>query len=355
MLMTPGPTAVPDRVRERMAEPMPNPDLDPEFASLYADLTEKLGEVYGTDDDVLVMGGEGILGLEAAVASLVDGGDDVLCISNGLYGDGFADFVERHGGDPERVEFPDTADLDPDRVAEAAAESDADVATLVHCETPTGVLNDVAPVLEVLADAGVLTVVDAVSSLGGAPVPTEHVDVCLGASQKCLSSPPGLTTVTVSDPAWERIEAVDEQSFYTNLAPWRDVDESGQFPYTHLGANVAALDEAVDLLLDEGLENAYERHEMAAARCRERAADAGVDLYASDPALSSPTVTALRVPGRATEVQERMDAEHDVVVATGLGDLTDDVIRVGHMGYNADVQKVDRTMDALEAVRRTTG
>jgi aspartate aminotransferase-like enzyme len=350
MLMTPGPTAVPKRVRDRLAESQPNPDIDPEFARFYGEVTEKLGEVYGTDDEVLILGGEGILGLEAAVASLVEPGEEVLCISNGIYGDGFADFVERYGGEPVTVEFPYTEGLDADVVAEATADSDAALATMVHCETPTGLLNDIDPVLDVLDEAGVLSVVDAVSSLGGVPVPTEQVDVCLGASQKCLSSPPGLTTVTVSDAAWERVETVSEPSFYTNLAPWRGVAESGEFPYTHLAANVAALDESLELLLEEGLEDAYVRHERAAARCRERAADLGLELFVDDPSLSSPTVTALRVDGRAGDLQERMRTEHDVVVATGLGEFADDVLRIGHMGHSARIETVDRAMDALASV-----
>nr|WP_223301906.1 hypothetical protein [Haladaptatus sp. R4] len=97
LTMTPGPTAVPEDVREAMAKPAMNPDVNPEFASYYETLLDKLARVYGTDDDVVVLGGEGILGLETAVESLVSPGEDVLCLANGLYGDGFADFVEMAG------------------------------------------------------------------------------------------------------------------------------------------------------------------------------------------------------------------------------------------------------------------
>ncbi|WP_435365723.1 pyridoxal-phosphate-dependent aminotransferase family protein [Haloarchaeobius sp. DYHT-AS-18] len=347
MQMTPGPTAVPPRVRDRMSDPMPNPDVEQAFFDMYDDVCANLQTVYGTDDDVIVMGGEGILGLEAAIASTVAPGDEVLCISNGLYGDGFADFVENYGGDPTLVGADYTDPLDVEAVEAALDDGDYKVATMVHCETPTGTLNDIEPVLELCHEHDVLTVVDAVSSLGGTPVPSEHIDINLGASQKAFSSPPGLTTVAVSDRAWAVAEERDPNSLYTNLLPWRDTSE--MFPYTHLVSNVAALDESVSMLLDEGLESVYERHETAAARCRERGGELGLDLY-PDAERSAPTVTAFHLPGEAATIQRELDEEHDIVLSTGLGDLADDILRVGHMGYNAKVEKVDRVMDALEQV-----
>ncbi|MFC4359130.1 pyridoxal-phosphate-dependent aminotransferase family protein [Halobium salinum] len=374
-LLTPGPTAVPERVRRAMARPQPNPDIEGRFLDRYRRLCENLAEVYGidydADEDLVVLGGEGILGLEAAIASLVEPGDRVLCVSNGLYGDGFADFVESYGGEPTVVSTNYGTPLDVDGVEaaldEAAGGTDGDgeddapfdLATMVHCETPTGTLNDLDPVLDLLEEHGVLSVVDAVSSLGGAPVPADRIDVCLGASQKCFSAPPGLTTASVSEAAWEKAEAVSPRSLYTNLLPWRDVSEG--FPYTHLAANVAALDEAVSLLLEEGVEAAVERHRVVAERCRERGAALGLETFAQGAAgdgraaPDSPTVSAFHVPGEAKTLQRRVEEEHGILLATGLGDLADDVLRVGHMGYNADVETVERAMDALGAVLDDTG
>ena len=349
---TPGPTAVPPSVREAMAEAQPNPDVDPAFADRYENLCEKLANVYETTHDVVVIGGEGILGLEAAVASLVAPGDRVLCISNGLYGDGFADFVESYDGDPELVSAPYDEGFDLEGVERAleAAEDEGDpfeLATMVHCETPTGTLNDLDPVLDLLENHDVLSVVDAVSSLGGTTVPTDRIDVCLGGSQKCFSAPPGLTTAAISDRAWDRMEERDPSSLYTNFLPWRDVSDG--FPYTHLSANVAALETAVEMVLEEGLEDVFERHEEAAAHCRERGEELGLEIY-PDLERSSPTVTAFHLPGEAAEIQQRVAEEEDVVLATGLGELEDDILRFGHMGYNAEIEKVDRAMDALESV-----
>ena len=347
MLMTPGPTAVPPEVRTAMGGELVNPDVDPAFDELYERLRSRLARVYGTDDDVVVLGGEGILGLEAAVTSLVAPGDDVVCLANGLYGEGFAEFVENAGGDPTVVAADDRSGLPLEELDSTLADGDYDAATMVHCETPTGALNDLGPALDLFADHDVLTVVDAVSSLGGAPVPDDGVDVCLGASQKCFSAPPGLTTASVSDAAWEKAEAVDPDALYANLLPWRDTSEG--FPYTHLSTNVAGLDVAVGRLLDEGLGAVHDRHERAAERCRTRADEIGIDLY-PEPERASPTVTAFHVPGRAESLQRTLRREYAVTLATGLADHADDVLRVGHMGYCADVEKVDRTMDALAAV-----
>ncbi|WP_408957383.1 pyridoxal-phosphate-dependent aminotransferase family protein [Natrinema sp. 74] len=347
--MTPGPTEVPAAVRERMSEPTPNPDVEPDFFEFYRELTGKLEAIYGDDDDVVILGGEGILGLEAAIASLVEPGDRVLCIANGRYGEGFVDFVEMADGEAVVCDAEWREPLDLERIESHLADGEFDAATMVHCETPTGVLNDLEPVLELCDDHDVVSVVDAVSSLGGTSVPTDRIDICLGASQKCFSAPPGLTVASVSDRAWETIESFETASLYTDLEPWRDAADEEWFPYTHLSANLYGLDAAIDLLLEEGLESVFERHEEAATRCREQADDLGLSPY-PDGANASPTVTALEVEGRAADLQRDLADEHDIVLATGLGDLEDDVLRIGHMGHNARVDRVERTMDALEAV-----
>ncbi|WP_232833705.1 alanine--glyoxylate aminotransferase family protein [Saliphagus sp. LR7] len=345
--MTPGPTEIPSAVRERMASQPLNPDVEPEFFAFYRDLCGKLEPIYG-GDDVVILGGEGILGLEAAIASLVAEGDRVLSLSNGVYGEGFAEFVESYGGEAVVCEAPPDEPLDREAMEDRLAEEEFDLATMVHCETPTGTLNDIEPILATLAEHDVLTVVDAVSSLGGVPVPTEHIDVCLGASQKCFSAPPGLSVLSVGEAAWDRIETVESRALYTDLEPWRDAADEEWFPYTHLASNLLALDSAIDLLSEEGLEAVYERHEAAATRCRERAREMGLELY-TDDSLASPTVTALSVAD-ADGIKERLWDEEGVLLATGIGEEADEILRVGHMGHNARIDRVERTMDALDRV-----
>jgi aspartate aminotransferase-like enzyme len=353
LLMTPGPTELPPEVREAMSQPIRNPDVEPEFREFYRSLLGKLASVYGTDD-VLILGGEGMLGLDASVGSLVGPGETVLCLSNGVFGAGFADLVETHGGEPVTHDVPSDSGFDVEDVKSLVEAHDPAVATMVHCETPTGLLNDLDEVLAVLQDAGVLTVVDAVSSLGGTEVPVGRIDVCLGASQKCFSSPPGLTTLSVSEEAWEKVESTEEPGFYASLQPWQDVDLESEgpvlLPYTHLVSNLAALEVSLDRLLDEEMEDVYDRHRRVARQCRERGRELGVKPYPASSDLSSPTVTAFRTPGRAAGLQQRLADEYGVVVATSIGEYESDLVRVGHMGYNADPDRVERTMDALADV-----
>lgn len=356
MLMTPGPTEIPETTRQALARSIHNPDIEDSFKDFYRSLTEKIKRFYRTEDSMVILGGEGILGLEASMASLLEEGDKVLSISNGIYGDGFADFAEMYGGEVLSCKVDYDQPLDPNLVRSKLEDKEVQVATMVHCETPTGVLNDIGEILALLKDRGIITVVDAVSSLGGAEVPTEHMDVCICGSQKCLSSPPGLTMLSVSEEAWTKIMETPARSFYTSLRPWKEMwYEQEFFPYTHLVSNLYGLECSVDALLQEGLENVFARHRSAAELCRRMGREAGLSLYPIDASLSSPTVTAFHIPGQAKEVQRLLYETTDILIATGLGEMENDLIRIGHMGYNAHRDKVKKTMTALEKVLRDIG
>lgn len=351
MLMTAGPTDIPERVRERMAEPILYHRQE-EFTEFYLDVTDKLERLFDDGDDALIIAGEGLLGLEAAVASTVDTGDSVLCVSNGHYADGFADFVEMYDGDPVLCSVPYDQPLDVEAVKETVADHDFEVATAVHCETPSGTMNDLEEILAFLQEEGIVTIVDVVSSLGGVQTPTEYCDIALCASQKVLSSPTGLSLVSVSDRAWEKIGREDDDQFYTSLQPWKDmwVDEH-YLPYSHMVSNIYALDESLDMLFEEGIENVHRRHAAVAEFCRDRGAEFGLDIYATEESLSAETVTAFEVDGTAFEIKKRVKDEHGIIVATGVGlENEEDIIRVGHMGYNAQEDRVAKTMAAIEDV-----
>ncbi|MEF8836123.1 MAG: alanine--glyoxylate aminotransferase family protein [Candidatus Thermoplasmatota archaeon] len=349
--MTPGPTEVPDRIRKAMAKPIQNPDIDEDFFDFYHSLEEDFKDIYGVDHDVLILGGEGILGLEASTASTINEGDEVLCISNGIFGDGFADFVEMYGGEAVVLEFPYDEPIEKEKVKRSIEKHDFKVSTMVHCETPTGTLNDLESILKMLKENEILTIVDAVSSLGGTKVPTEYIDICIGGSQKCFSSPPGLTTLSVSEDAWEIVMKNEEEHLYTSLKVWKDMWlENDRFPYTHLVSNLYALDESIKMILEEGLKEVHKRHERVAEICRERGEEIGFELFPESEELCSPTVTAFHVEDKALELQKKMREEKDILLATSLGDLEDDILRIGHMGYNAKKEKVRRTMDALEDI-----
>ena len=208
-IMTPGPTQVRENVRMARSQICTNPDLDKDFYDFYRDTCLLLSRAMNTENRALILGGEGILGLEAACASLTEPGDRVLVIDNGIFGKGFADFVKIYRGVPVLY----TADYhNPIDVAALEAYLEKDhafkYATVVHCDTPSGVLNDVEAISRLLDRYGILTVADSVAGMFGEPldVSSSKIDILCGGSQKALSAPPGLTMLWVSDRAFQTMD-----------------------------------------------------------------------------------------------------------------------------------------------------
>lgn len=358
LVMTPGPTEVEEPVRRALARPTTNPDVDPAFVRFYHELTRKLARIMGTSNPVLILTGEGMLGLEAAVASLVEPDEPALVVSNGIFGRGFGDLVERYGGRPVLVESPfDRAPAPEELEAALAAHPQIRVATLVHCETPTGFLNPVEELLPVLQAHGVITIVDAVSSLGADRVEADAwgIDLLLGASQKALSAPTGLAFLSVSDRAWEKMEHRQRRipGFYTNLLEWKrawldPADRS--FPYTPAAATMVALDAACDALVAEGLEQVQDRHRRLAAAVRAALRGAGFRLFPPE-AHAAAGVTAFWVPEGLDEraFRRRLWEEQGVLMGGSVGEMEGRLWRVGHMGAGAREERLFRFMRALEA------
>ncbi|OUJ18515.1 Serine-pyruvate aminotransferase/archaeal aspartate aminotransferase PucG [Methanonatronarchaeum thermophilum] len=347
--MTAGPTEISPRVRAAMNKEIQSPDFDEKFKVFYKKLIQKTKKIYRTDKDLLILGGEAILGLEAAVSSIIDKNNQVLCITNGFFGDGFIDFVEMRGGKPTTVKHPYDQPINIEKVKESLEKNNFKAATIVHCETPTGILNEIDELLNLLRENNITTIVDAVSSLAGTPVPTDKIDICIGGSQKCFSTPPGLTTITVSQKAWREIEKHKQDTYYTSLKPWKDMWlENNQFPYSNLVTNLYALNESTDMILEEGINNVFKRHRKTHKTCIELCKNLNLDFYPKKPETMSPTVTAIKIEGKAKKIQKTVRKQNKILLSTGLGELQNDIIRIGHMGYNADINKVRKTVEAIE-------
>ena len=203
-IMTPGPTQVAENVRLARSMECTNPDLDEDFVEFYKETCEKISTLLHTSNETLILSGEGILGLEAAIASMTEPGDKVLVLDNGIYGKGFADFVSMYGGRPELYtrDYQNTLDV-KELEAFLTDNHDYKYATVVHGDTPSGMLNDVASICPLLKKYGILTVVDSVSASFGEPLNIDacQIDIMCGGSQKVVSAPPGLTFVVVSSDA----------------------------------------------------------------------------------------------------------------------------------------------------------
>lgn len=351
LIMTPGPTEVSEEVRMAMSRKITNPDLDPEFFDFYLDVSSKLQQVLKTKNDVIIMSGEGILGLESACASLIEPGDKVLVLDNGIFGHSFADFADLYGADVTRWEFPYQAEIDIELLEQKLAEeNDFKFATLVHCETPTGIINNLADITALLNKYNILSVVDSVSAIGGVPIEVDKwgIDIILGGSQKCLSVPPGLTFMSVSDAAWtavnQRKTAV--RGYYTNLQLWQNWYEEKYFPYTQAISDIYALDAALDKwLIDKDI---FKRHQNIAAAVRKSFQLSNLNLFAQNG--YSDTVTAVEIPAgiNYAELNQLMTETHNVMIASSLGKYEEKLLRIGHMGENCYEGKLYRTLKALD-------
>lgn len=355
LLMTPGPTYVSEEVRMAMSKPITNPDFDTNFYDFYRETCNKIKKIINTENDVLLLAGEGILGLEAACASLIERDDKVLCIDNGIFGKGFGDFAKLYGGDVTYFSGDYTKEIDVDKLELFLKENNEfQVATLVHCETPSGITNPIDKICLLLNKYGIISIVDAVSSMGGETVEVDKwkIDIILGGSQKCLSAPPGLTMLGISDKAWDKILNRDNPilSFYCNLSLWKNWYEDKWFPYTQSISDIYALDEAVNRVLDD--KNMIQRHSRIAKEVRKAIQEAGLKLYPMSG--FSNTVTTICIPSgvNCRSILDDMVEDHHIMISGAFDFLKDKVIRIGHMGENCYEDKLYMTLKALDAVLR---
>ena len=348
-VMTPGPTQVRENVRAARALPTTNPDLDLSFYDEYRDVCRDLAQFFHTENEFFLLSGEGILGLEAACASLIEPGDRVLVIDNGIFGRGFADFVKIYSGEPVLYSVDPQNPVDPDALTAFLERDHAfRAATLVHCDTPSGMLNDVETLSPLLKRYGILTIVDSVSASFGTPldVSRAQIDILCGGSQKALSAPIGLTFLGVSADAFARMDArrTPIASFYLSILSYRDYYAKKWFPYSMPISDIYGFRAALQNVLDDP--EIFARHARIARACREALTQGGLSLYLR--AGFSPTVTVFDVPAGLTDTAILQNvAEQGVMLAGCFDTLAGRVIRIGHMGENANIEDMRLTMRAL--------
>lgn len=357
-IMTPGPTQVKENVRMASSLECTNPDLDEEFVEFYKETCELISSLLHTKNETLILDGEGILGLESACASLTEPGDKVLVLDNGIYGKGFADFVSMYGGKPELYTVDDKNPIAPIALEEYLKENhDYKYATVVHCDTPSGMLNDIGSICPLLKKYGIMTVVDSVSAMFGEEVRVDdyQIDILCGGSQKAVSAPPGLTFVVVSEDAKKAMaqRKTPIASFYANLKVFEGYYEAKWFPYTMPISDIYGLRAAFDnIATDKDMLN---RHARIGNACRKAVTEAGLKLHLE--AGFSNTVTVFDVPKETTakEILDTMRKEHNIMLAGSFDTLAGQVIRIGHMGSNANVKDMSETLGALDVTLEKLG
>ena len=353
----PGPVSVHPAVAAVLAKDYAPPRMGTEYLELYRSVSTRLQTLLGTKEDVIIGTGEGMLVLWGALKSLLKPGDVVLSVGTGVFGDGFGDMAEILGCKAIKVSEPyDTTITSStlEKVREAIRIHKPVLMTAVHCETPSGTLNPLEELGRIKHEMGVpFFVVDAVASAGGAPVNGDawHADCVLGGSQKCLSCPPDMSFMSVSKAAWERIREVGYAG-YDAVRPFEHAMEDVMtHPYTPNWWGVAALDAGLRALEEEGLANAFARHEAVAKQCREGLAEIGIPLWTAPEAVNSPTVTAARIPaGWEWNDWRKALAAEGLVVGGSLGPLAGKVFRLGHMGTQADAGRMAMALETMKNV-----
>ncbi len=359
LLMTPGPTRVPDRVLRAGARPMIH-HRSPEFSRELKTVVDLLGPVFGTSSTVLPVHTTGRGALEATIVNLFSAGDEIAVVCNGKFGEMWAGIAGVYGVVVHRLAADWTRDVDVAAIdAFLAAHRAVRAVAVAYGDTSTGVANDIQAIAGVARARGVMTLVDGVSSIGGMPFAFDEwgVDVAVTASQKCLMSSPGIAFVAMSERAWAaNATARLPRSYWEFSAIQRELakpkpETPGTTP-VHLVLQVA---EGLRMIHEEGLDAVIARHQALAARVRDGIAALG--LASPFPALTrhSATLTPIALPPSLSPVAVRNGLkERGILTAAGLGTYVDRSFRIGHMG-DIRMADVDRTLAALTEVLALVG
>ena len=355
--MVPGPTNVPDRVMRAMLKPMID-HRSPEFRILYESLAENMRYIFQTEGDVYVLTVSGTGGVECVVGNTVNAGDKVIVPVFGLFSERMKEAIARRGGKPVEIRLEWGEAPTANQMKEAVErEAEAKAIALVYNETSTGVtVRDLPKIGEIAKEHDMLLLVDAVSILGGDELPVDKwgIDICVTASQKCIACPPGLALFSVSQKAWEAAERT-ERPFYFDMLEMRRFSERKETPFTPALPLFFALDEALKMAREEGLENRFRRHRICAEAFYAAIEALGLEPL-PDRTVRSSTVIAFRKPhGVDNEaVRKIMSEDYGVVISGGAGKLRDQKFRIGCMGIISETETL-LTVNALECALARQG
>lgn len=368
ILMCPGPNEIADRVLRAMIRPAACPVFE-EFQEFYEQTLDMLSQVYQTRNEVVPIPGSGRSGLESAISSVVERGDRTLTIVNGYFGELAIRIVNGVGGKPEAFQAPWGSVLDLDAFAAKLASGSYKLVTMVHNETSSGSLYEPQEVARLAHEHGALFLLDAVSSLGGAPVSMDEWDIDLVAScnHKAVGAPIGHAHVAVSERAWASMEARREPcgTVFGNLLHWKPQADAtatggrskkrpqGVFAAVHL---FYALHEALQMILEEGLEARFARHRLNAAAFRAGIAALGLKTIAQ-PQVASPTVTCVQLPAGISShaFLKHFRQDHGLATLPGIADYRETTVRIGHMGVTSTPRNILHALHAFDSVLTRLG
>lgn len=365
VLMGAGPSAsYPEALRAMSVNTLGH--LDPEFVEIMSDIGAMLRHVFQTENPVTgAVTGSGTAGMEAALCNMIEAGDEVLVCVAGYFADRMRQMAQRMGAKVKLLERTWGTAFTPDEVRAALDEMEnPKVVALVHAETSTGVLQPIEEIARLAHERGALVVVDAVTSLGGCPVLVDEwkLDVCFSGTQKCIGCPPGLSPITLSPRAMERIHArkTPVQSWYFDMSLvetyWSDSGGGRTYHHTAPSNALFGLHEALRMIVEEGLENRWARHAL-----HSRALTAGLEKLGLEPFAQDGhrlwQLNAVRIPEGVDDraVRTRLLQDYNIEISGGLGPVQGKIWRIGVMGYSARKQNILLLLLALEEILSDLG
>ena len=359
LLMGPGPSTVPDRVLRAMGSPTLG-HLDPQYIGFMDETCEMLRQVFQTENRLTFpVSGTGMAGMEAILSNLVEPGDEVIVCINGVFGGRMRENASRMGAIVHTVEVPWGETFSDEAIAEAVQEHpNATMLGIVHAETSTGAWQPLEGISKIVHDAGMLLAVDSVTSLGGHELNVDgwQIDAIYSGTQKCLSCPPGLSPVSFSARAIERIEARKHpvQSWYLDVTMLKDYylgkgDGARAYHHTAPINMVYAFRESLRIVLEEGLQARWDRHQCVHHMLREGLENLGLSYI---PERSLHTLNCVRVPEGIDEASVRRELleRFDTEIGGGLGVFAGKAWRIGLMGYGATEANVRALLAALKTL-----
>ncbi len=355
-LFTPGPCAVPEEVLLEMARPFEHHRTD-WFKDYMKDATGKLQKVMQTENEVIIITGSGTAAAEAAIVGCNPAGSKILTIEGGKFGQRWGEIAEQYGIDVIRHEIEWGTPPTPEMVqAHLDKDSSITAVMVVHSETSTGTACDLEAIGKVVSKAGKLLLVDCITSAGALPLKPDKwgVDVAITGAQKSLMLPPGLGFLSVSDRAWKVIEDNKTQhAYYLNLVKARKSAEKSDTPFTPAHLMIRGLCKALDILLDEGMENVWKRVAAMAAATRAAGEAIGLPVFSQRP---SDSVTAFNCPEGVSvkDIRKELQERYGIQSAGGQDHLKGKIFRIGHMGYVDEMDTV-LAVAALEQVLHKLG
>jgi len=355
-LFTPGPTPIPENVALAMAQPIIH-HRNPEFIEIFSRVNENLKYLFQTKQDVYTLTSSGTGAMEAAVANLLSFGDKAIFVNGGKFGERWGEICRAYGVDEIEIKIEWGRAVTPEEVRdELKKHRDVKAVFVTHSETSTGVFTDVKELAEVVHEnSDAVIVVDGITSVGAHELYMDDwgLDVVITGSQKGLMIPPGLSFIALSEKAWKMVEKSNLPKYYFSLKKARKALQNGDTPWTPAIALIVALDVALKMIKDEGLENIWKRHEKLSKAVREGCKAIGLKLFGNPP---SHAVTAVYFPDGIDkkEFQKVLKYKYGITVAGGQEHLKDKIFRISHLGYYDEIDIVG-VISALEMALAEVG